>query len=182
MAQKNKKDLTPPVGNLYLTGFMCAGKTSAGRALAEALGRPFRDADALFVRASGRSVAEFVRVEGLAAFRRAEAAIVRALAAGGGRVVALGGGFYPSGTRAPLLKKSGTTVFLYCPWQELEDRLKAARRGRPLLAGPWEQAAPRAKKLYETRLPCYRRADLVVNVAGLNAEQAAAKIKRSLKL
>ncbi|HAN04049.1 MAG TPA: shikimate kinase [Elusimicrobia bacterium] len=182
MAQKNIKDLTPPVGNLYLTGFMCAGKTSAGRALAKALRRPFRDADALFVRSSGRSVAEFVRAEGLAAFRRAEAAVVRGLAAGGGRVVALGGGFYPSGTRAPLLKKSGTTIFLYCPWQELEDRLKAARRGRPLLAGPWEKAALRAKKLYETRLPCYRRADLVVNIAGLNAEQAAAKIKRSLKL
>ncbi|PKM98362.1 MAG: hypothetical protein CVU79_03365 [Elusimicrobia bacterium HGW-Elusimicrobia-3] len=182
MAQKNGKDITPPVGNLYLTGFMCAGKTSAGRALAKALRRPFRDADSLFVKASGRSVAEFVRVEGLAAFRRAEAAIAKELAARAGLVVALGGGFYPSGTRAPLLKKSGTTVFLYCPWQELEDRLKAARRGRPLLAGSWEKAAPRAKKLYETRLPCYRRADLVVNVAGLNAEQAAAKIKRSLKL
>ena len=182
MAQKNRKDITPPVGNLYLTGFMCAGKTSTGRALAKALRRPFRDTDSIFVRSEGRSIAEAVESEGLAAFRRAEAAIVKRLAAQDGLVVALGGGYYPSGNRAPLLKKSGTTVFLYCPWQELEDRLKAARRGRPLLAGPWEKAAPRAKKLYETRLPCYRRADLVVNVAGLNAEQAAAKIKRSLKL
>jgi shikimate kinase len=182
MAQKHKQDLTPPVGNLYLTGFMCAGKTSTGRALAAALRRPFRDADALFARSSSRSVAGFVRAEGLAAFRRAEAGIVKELASQGGLVVALGGGYYPSGNRAPLLKKSGITVFLYCPWQELEDRLKAARRGRPLLAGPWEQAAPRAKKLYETRLPCYRRADLVVNVACLNPSQAAAKIKRSLKL
>ncbi|OHE77892.1 MAG: hypothetical protein A2107_03035, partial [Verrucomicrobia bacterium GWF2_62_7] len=162
--------------NIYLTGFMCAGKTLAGRVLARRLGRPFADTDALLARKYGAAPGELIKKRGLAAFRVLEAALVRQLAASRGRVIALGGGFYPSGKRAPLLKRSGVTVFLNCPWTELEARLKAARGPRPLLSGPWEAAAPRARRLYAARLPYYRRADLTVAVAGLTPAQAAEKI------
>lgn len=159
---------------------MCAGKTLAGRALARALRRPFADSDAVIERAAGRKVADLVKARGLAAFRRAEAETVKALAARGGLVAALGGGFYPSGRRAALLR-DGVTVFLHCAWPELEARLKAARAPRPLLAGPWEKAAARAKRLYRARLPYYRRADLTVDVTGLTPAAAAKKIKKALK-
>lgn len=181
MAKKDRKDPAPPVGNVYLAGFMCCGKTLAGRVLARLLGRPFCDSDAAFERAAGAKVAAFVRARGLAAFRRAEAETVKGLAERGGLVAALGGGYYPSGRRAALLKKSGVTVFLHCPWPELEPRLKGARGARPLLAGPWEKTAARAKKLYEARLPYYRRADITVNVSGLTPAQAARKIRKALK-
>lgn len=161
---------------------MCAGKTATGRALARALRRPFADSDALIEKKHRAPVAALIQKKGLGKFRALEAAQVKRLAAGSGRVIALGGGFYPSGNRAALLKRTGLTVFLYCPWTELEERLRTVRRNRPLLAGPWEKAGPRAKKLYEARLSCYRRADIIVNVAGLNPGRAAAKIKRSLKL
>lgn len=182
MAEKDRPDTAPPVRNVFLTGFMCAGKTLAGRALARALRRPFADTDALLAARHGAPAGELIKRRGLGAFRRLEAALVKELAAGGGRVIALGGGFYPSGQRAALLKKSGVTVFLACSWPGLAERLKASRGPRPLLAGPWELAGPRAKKLYAARLPYYRRADLTVNTAGLDPEQTAARIKRALKL
>lgn len=161
---------------------MCAGKTLAGRALARALGRPFADTDALLARRHVAAPAELIKKKGLGEFRRLEAALVKELAAANGRVIALGGGFYPSGRRAVLLKNSGVTVFLHCPWPELAERLRKARGPRPLLAGPWNLAEPRAKKLYAARLPYYRRAALNVNTAGLTPAQAAEKIRRALKL
>ena len=166
--------------NVYLIGFMCAGKTSTGRALARMLRRPFLDSDSLFEKEHGAAAAYLIRKKGLGRFRSMEAALVKALAGGCGRVIALGGGIYPSGRRARLLKKTGVTVFLRCPWPELEARLKAARSGRPLLDGPWEKAAPRAKKLYARRLSFYRRADITIMTAGLTPAQIAKKTKRAL--
>ncbi len=160
---------------------MCSGKTSAGRALARRLGLRFADSDALAARRAGRGVYSFVERSGLAAFRRLEAACVRKLAAGRGRVVALGGGFYPSGRRAGLLARGGVTVFLHCPWPLLERRLEKARGPRPLLKGPWEKARARARKLYARRLPFYRRADITVNTAGLTPAGVAAAIAEELK-
>lgn len=179
MAQKNGQDHRP-VLNIYLTGFMCSGKTLTGGALAAALGLPFRDSDGLLRKKTGTKLAVIIRRDGLAVFRRLEAALVKELAARGGQVIALGGGVYPSRRWAGLLKRTGTTVFLDCPWPELAKRLPAERSGRPLLDGPWEKALPRAKKLYETRLGFYRRADLKINTAGLSPRQAAEKIKKAL--
>jgi N-acetylglucosamine-6-phosphate deacetylase len=58
---------------------MGAGKTSAGRALARLLRLPFRDTDEEVRRASGLSAGEFILRRGLAAFRKAEDAALRAL-------------------------------------------------------------------------------------------------------
>jgi shikimate kinase len=181
VARKDGENITQTVKNIYLAGFMCSGKTLAGRALAKLLGRPLRDSDVIFEKAAGVKIADFVKAKGLAAFRRAEAGVIGRLAAEKGLVVALGGGFYPSGKRAPLLKRSGITVFLYCPWPELEKRLKAARGPRPLLAGPWAKISARAGRLYAARLPYYRRADITVNVSGATPVAAAARIKKALK-
>ena len=180
MAEKHRKDTSPAVGNIYLTGFMCSGKTLAGRALARSLGRRFADSDAAVKSATGLSPRDFIVKKGLAAFRSAEAAAVKTLAAAGGRVVALGGGFYPSGRRARLLAASGVTVFLHCPWPELEKRLKTARGPRPLLAGHWAQAAVRARRLYAARLPYYRRADVTADASAPRPEKVAAAIKSAL--
>jgi len=161
---------------------MCAGKTLTGRALSRALGLPFCDSDLQLEKRTGATVAALIRAKGLAGFRRLEAALVKELAAKSGQVIALGGGVYPSRKWESLLNKTGITIFLYCPWPELGKRLKAARSARPLLAGPWEEAAPRAKKLYEARLRFYRRADITINTAGLTPAQAAGKIRRTLTL
>lgn len=180
MAKKNSKNTPPAVRNIFLTGFMCAGKTAAGKLLASALGMPLADSDALAEKRAGRPISEIVEKQGLAAFRRLEAGCVKELAAGQGRVIALGGGVYPSRRWKSALAASGLTVFLHCPWAELEARLKPAAGTRPLLKGRWAAAGPRAKKLYSHRLRFYRRADITINTGGLTPAETADRIKKAL--
>jgi len=168
------------VKNIYLAGFMCAGKTLTGRALARLLRRPFCDSDQALEKEYGNTIAGLVREKGLAGFRKAEAAAVKKIAARGGLVAALGGGIYPSPRWKRRLGESGVTVYLHCPWPELKGRLRTARGARPLLAGDWAAACRRAAALYRKRLPFYRRAELTVNTAGLTPRAAAVKIKTLL--
>jgi len=167
--------------NIYLIGFMCAGKTLTGRRLAALLGRPFADSDRAVERAAGQSVAALVKNKGLRAFRRLEAGEVKKLCARRGAVIALGGGVYPSRRWRGLLKRTGLTVFLDCGWNELERRLKKSRAGRPLLRGTEAAALLRARRLLEKRLKYYELADIDVDVTGLTTAAAARAAAKRLK-
>ncbi|MCM2268371.1 MAG: shikimate kinase [Elusimicrobiales bacterium] len=180
MAKKNEKSDSTALRNVYLAGFMGSGKTTLGRLLARKLKLRFADSDAAVERLAGRPVAALVRARGWAAFRALEAKAVRALAAGTGRVVALGGGVYPSRRWRGLLARTGVTVFLDCAWPELEKRLKPEAGRRPRLAGPWPRAAARAKTLYARRRPFYRLADITVDTTGLSPAAAADLVRKKL--
>lgn len=168
-------------GNIYLTGFMCSGKTSTGRALAALLGRPFADSDRAVEKVAGCSIAALAEKSGMAAFRRTEAQEVKKLCAQGGRVVALGGGVYPARRWRGLLERTGITVFLDCGWEVLEERLKKNAAGRPLLAGGAPAALRRARGLLGRRLKYYKLAGIRIDAAGLTPAQAAALIAKGLK-
>ena len=181
MAEKNRKNPNAPV-NIYLTGFMCAGKTSAGKALARLLKRKFADSDRLVENKAGLRIAELAAVKGLKAFRKLEAAAVRELAGKRGLVAALGGGVYPSRRWIGLFKSTGVTVYLHCAWPELARRLEKNRAGRPLLAGvSARKMLEKAETLFKKRLRFYKRADLIIPAGGLTPGQTAAKIKAALE-
>lgn len=166
--------------NIYLVGFMCAGKTLTGRALARLLKRKFYDSDLALEKRCGATIAQLLRSNGLSGFRKKEAAQLAALLTRHGLVAALGGGVYPGPRWGKRLAATGTVVYLHCPWPELERRLKASRSGRPLLAGPWSAAAVRAKKLYKKRLGFYRRAEFEINTSRLTPRTAAEKLLKML--
>src|SRR5262245_15013490 len=111
-------------GNLVLIGFMGSGKTTVGRALAAITGRRFVDLDRLVVRRAGATVARLFRERGERAFRRLEAAAVRALHGRGGLVIAAGGGapVWPETRRA--LRRAGVVIWLRVPAAELVRRLR----------------------------------------------------------
>jgi shikimate kinase / 3-dehydroquinate synthase len=78
---------------LVFIGFMGAGKTTAARAAAAALGAHPLDADELLEHELGMPIAEFFEREGEGAFReREEATILEVLDRADGGVLALGGG------------------------------------------------------------------------------------------
>jgi shikimate kinase/3-dehydroquinate synthase len=125
--------LTLETRPVVLAGFMGAGKTTVGRALARRLRRPFVDLDREIERLASATIAELFAREGERAFRVREADAARAvLAAGDAPIVALGGGTLGDpGTRA-LLREQALVV-----WIDV-DRTTAWRRaagpGRPLTA------------------------------------------------
>ena len=62
--------------NIYLTGFMGAGKTSVGKLLADKLSRVFIEMDEKIVQKEGVSINEIFSLKGEAYFRQAESEIL----------------------------------------------------------------------------------------------------------
>jgi shikimate kinase len=171
---------------VILIGFMGAGKSSVGRALAEHLGWTFEDLDERIERREQRKVPEIFRESGEAEFRRAEHAalreLLRELSSGAERIVALGGGAFVQKRNARLVEAGGVpTVFLDAEVEELWRRceLQAEQRGmeRPLLG-----SLKSFRELYETRKPHYLKASFRQETGGKTVERIAAEVVQALRL
>ena len=141
---------------------MAVGKSAIGQQLAQQLGAPFVDTDAVVVAEHG-SIAEIFASRGEHAFRELEArAVAQAIeeAQGSTTVISLGGGAVLDSGTQQLLGRC-TVVYLECDAETVAERI-ARNSGRPLLAG---DAMGRWKTLFATRQPVYERlADLVLDV------------------
>ena len=115
---------------LVLVGFMGAGKTTAARAIAEALGVEAVDADELLETRLGMPIARFFDERGEAAFRaEEEVSVLELLARGGPGVVALGGG---SVTSAAVRDALGEHRVLWLDVGVEQAWARAAGQDRPL--------------------------------------------------
>ena len=110
--------------NIYLIGPRASGKTTLGKMLAERLGRPFIDLDAVFVEKHGETIADLVGREGWDAFRLAEAAIVAETGKRTGQVVATGGGAVLMPQNREVLAR-GLVFYLQADPERLASRLLA---------------------------------------------------------
>lgn len=134
---------------LVFVGPMGAGKSSVGKRVARALGRPFLDTDKAIAAAHG-PIPEIFANLGEQHFRRLErAAVASALSTGG--VVALGGGaVLDADTRADL--RAHDVVLLTVLPHVVQRRI--ASGSRPLLAGAdpaeaWARIAQERRPLYD---------------------------------
>jgi len=96
-----------PVGQIYLVGFMGAGKTTAGRDLSALLGWDFADLDDAICRTEGKTIAEIFREHGEPHFRQREREALIGLAVRPRLVVATGGGTYVSRENRSLVEAAG---------------------------------------------------------------------------
>jgi shikimate kinase len=163
--------------NVVLIGFMGAGKTAVGAALAERLGFELVDTDTIVTQDAGMNVPAIFAAEGENGFRRREAEAVAKACAGTGRVIACGGGAVLALRNYQALKDAGPIVFLRTGADELIRRLGDGK-GRPLLGGDVSEAVPR---LLAERGPAYdAAADLVVDTDGRDPGDLADQIAREL--
>ena len=141
-----------PVAPVFLIGFPAAGKTSVGRGVAAALGRPFVDLDDAIAAAAGQPVPALVAADE-PAFRQREAAALATLAArGDAPIVATGGGAAAHGDNLARMRAAGAVIALDVALDVALARV--APGSRPLLARPADEIAA----LYRRRAPAYRRA------------------------
>jgi shikimate kinase len=167
---------------VFLLGFMGAGKTSVGQALARQLGWRFVDLDQRIEMREGRSIAEIFAGSGEATFRQIETAALRELLVelddSPAAVVALGGGVPLQQENAALLASCGAPqVFLDASFDVVRERC-----GDPAAARPLFREEERARLLYESRRPHYLKAQFRVDTGSCSVEQAAAEIARLLSL
>lgn len=170
---------------VVLIGFMGAGKTTVGRALARILRCRFHDLDDLIEQRERQTVAEIFVAAGETGFRQAESAALRDLlqddllhktAGRSDLVVALGGGAFVQPQNRSLLEQAGAiTVLLEAPLEELRRRCQSEHKVRPLA----QQEATFAE-LFAARRDAYLLARYRVHTLGKPVEQVAAEIARLL--
>jgi shikimate kinase len=120
---------------IVLVGMPGAGKSTVGPILAQSLGLPFQDSDALIEAETGFSIAEIFRRHGEKWFRQAESRVIADLLRGPPIVIAVGGGaFLTPRTRAVTLRRS-SVFWLDADLVVLHGRIHDGGGGRPLLAG-----------------------------------------------
>lgn len=161
-----------------LIGLPGTGKTTTGRRLAALLDVAFADSDDLVAAAVGRPVPDYLAAAGEAAFRREEAAAVRAALDDFDGVLALGGGAVTSeDVRHALLAAGVPVVLLVASLRTLGRRVGDAR-SRPLLAG---DPQARLAELARRREAHYRAcATHVVDTDDRTPAQVAEELARLL--
>jgi len=163
-----------PRGLIFLVGFMGAGKTTTGRALARLLGWDFLDLDEAIEAAEQRTINRIFADDGERYFRRREADILATLRGRVRAVVACGGGTYAQEENRALIDSLGVAVWIHVPLAEALARC-GSEGGRPLFKDDAQ-----AEALYASRLPSYRGARLRVEAAGLAPELIAERIAELL--
>lgn len=158
--------------SIVLTGFMGTGKTAAGRAVAERLGREFVDVDAVVEERAGQSVQAIFETRGEAGFRAIEAAVCAELGERSGLVIATGGGALVN----PLNRGRFDRAFVVCLDAAVDEIL--ARVGdaadRPLLAGG--DPRERAQVLLDARREAYAQIPFHVDTTGKTVAQVADQV------
>ena len=155
--------LSSQMQNIILIGMPGSGKSSVGRALADALGRSFVDADADIAPLAGIPIPEIFSRFGEETFREYETKVLAELGKKSCLVIATGGGCVTKGRNYRLLHQNGRIVWLK---RDL-DRLPT--EGRPL------SQAGKLADMYEVRRPLYEAfADCVIENNGSLKETVAA--------
>src|SRR6185312_12830548 len=166
---------------VVLIGFMGAGKTTVGRALAKSLRWNFLDLDDVIEQREHKNVAEIFALFGEPAFRSMESEALEALLqdrqAGGDLVLALGGGAFVQKQNRDALNAAGAiTVLLEAPVEELRRRCRAERTVRPLA-----RQDARFNELFAARRADYALARFTVQTLGKSVQQVTAEIEQLLK-
>jgi len=164
---------------IALIGLRGAGKSTVGKNLAEKLGRPFVELDALIEDEAGLGLAEIFALHGESYYRRLERDVLSQLvAAERDTVLATGGSLATERPTFELLKQSALTIWLKAKPEQHLERVAAQGDRRPM-AG---RADPLAEldTLLKDREPLYGEAEIVVDTAALTSQQVADEILRTI--
>lgn len=157
---------------------MGAGKTSVGGNLSKLLGYPSLDLDREVEARVGLSVRDIFERQGESAFRELEHSCLKETARLEDVVVATGGGTMTFPRNVEVLRSLGLSIWLNPSFETIAARMGAGGR----LRRPLFQTEEQARELFRRRLPAYRQADLVMDVApGETASEVAARIALCLR-
>ncbi len=161
-------------GLIFLVGFMGAGKTTVGKALAEKLNYQFIDSDDLIEAAAGRAVPEIFAEFGEPYFRQLETTVIQSCGRLEQTVIALGGGAFVASENQKIIRELGRTIWLDCPLEVIIARINFDG-SRPLARGEDE-----LRELLNRRRLAYAQADFCVQVGDKNIFQVVDAIIRLL--
>ncbi|GCE17426.1 3-dehydroquinate synthase [Dictyobacter kobayashii] len=175
--------------HVFLIGLSGSGKSTVGRLLAQRLGRPLLDVDALIEQEYGERIPAIFARHGEEYFRTLEARILaHAVQQPDDAIIVTGGGIVVRSENRTLMAQHGVRIFLYVDPQDSLARLQAQhlreqQHGqtpeiRPLLSGTDPLA--NLQRMLADREAWYREAELICSTQGKHAEQVAGEIMTML--
>ena len=166
------------MNNLFLIGFMGAGKSSVSAGLGRMLGREVVEMDQRIAAQEGMSIPELFAQKGEPYFRACETALIKSFAQGAPRIVSCGGGVPLREENVAAMRESGTVVLLTASPEVILERVKDSEE-RPLLQG--HKDVPYIAALMEQRRPKYEAAaDITVDTSRLNIEEVCRQVLRQV--
>ncbi len=165
--------------NIFLIGFMGAGKSSVGRLLSEKLQMEFVDMDEEIVKLDGRDIPAIFRESGEEYFREVEGRVLEELCYSDGKVISCGGGIIVKKRNIELMRENGIVIWLWVSVDEVLRRL-SMDESRPLLCV--DNPEDVARRLLEVRIPLYETAcDVKIDTDGRSVSDVVDEIVGYLK-
>lgn len=166
------------MNNLFLIGFMGAGKSSVSAGLGRMLGREVVEMDERIAAQEGMSIPELFAQKGEPYFRACETALLKSFSQGAPRIVSCGGGVPLREENVAAMRESGTVVLLTASPEVILERVRDSDE-RPLLQG--HKDVPYIAALMEQRRPKYEAAaDITVDTSQLNIEEVCRQVLRQV--
>ena len=160
--------------NIFLIGFMGAGKSTVARAMKKHYGMRLIEMDEQIEYQEKMSVPKIFEVHGEPYFRKLETDLLEGLSSQENTVVSCGGGVPMRACNVEAMRKSGKVIYLRTSTQQIYERVKTSHN-RPLLEG--NMNVEYISKLLSQRLPKYlEAADAVVSTDGKRVEDICKEI------
>ena len=181
MKQTNKRI------HIFLTGFMGAGKSRIGKALAQRFDFPFYDSDDFIEQSEGKKIKNIFEEDGEAYFRKIESREIKELCQmRDSAVISLGGGALQNQNNFAMVRKYGISVYIASSPEAILSRVKHTNK-RPLLnIGEGENFEERLldkiKDLLNQRIPIYENSDIIIERDELELEEIVDLIHKKIQL
>ncbi|MDE2752889.1 MAG: shikimate kinase [Gemmatimonadota bacterium] len=163
---------------IVIIGFMGAGKSTVGSALARCIGWDFVDLDDEVARREGMPVHEIIRERGIAGFRRVESTVGRELLRCRATVISVGGGWPAESGHMDMLDSTTVSIWLRVGAETALDRIAGSDTARPLLQV--DDPVGTAEALLRERVPHYRRGNIVVDTEDRAPEEVVMEILKHI--
>lgn len=151
---------------IILIGYMGAGKTTIGRALAKELNVPFYDLDWYIESRRHKTVPQLFNEMGEEAFRHIEHNMLHEVAEFEDVVISCGGGTPCFFDNMDYMNGQGQVVYLKADADVLVEHLRMARTERPLLKGKsHEELKTFIEEHVREREPYYNKAHYIFDVS-----------------
>ena len=149
---------------IFLVGYMGAGKTTLGKALARRMNLAYIDTDSYIEKRYHKKVSEIFASEGEDRFRDIEHRILLEVSEFEDVIVSTGGGLPCFNNNMTVMNNLGITVYLETSVEELAARLDVSRNVRPVLKSrSGNELVEFIKESLDKRSPVYMQAKIRFN-------------------